>query len=193
MKIKNFNYYMINEDGETTGTVGSGSAVGGSSAEGSFTTSAGNSTGNAYANLSQNGMGSIISATPSPIPGDVAGGKSGSGDIGTVLNASTKPTGTYNNTNKKGKKPTDSKITKLENQISNMYVVRFADFDYNKTLKENVYTPEPKIICQECGEEVCNNLNDQIGHLRNKHNIKNTERDDQEIRRLLPKYFYKSK
>jgi len=93
--IKNFIQFINEGDGSTTGTVGSGTAVGGG-ASGSFTTSAGvsisggdsassgsvGSSGTAYATLGNtSGMGPIRAAQPSGIPGDVAGSTKGSGDI----------------------------------------------------------------------------------------------------------------
>lgn len=48
--------------------------------------------------------------------------------------------------------------------------------------------PYKKVKCQECGEEVCDNLNYKIGHLYNKHNCKPSV-DDYKAKKMLKQYF----
>jgi hypothetical protein len=179
----------VNEDSSTTGTVGSGTAVGGG-ATGSFTSAAGVSvsggdSGTAYATNSMKGMGAIKSAQPSKTPGDVAGSTEGSGDIGSVLGTFTKQPagGGYKKRKKKGEK--------VENQIKNMYVVKFSEFDGVKNIKENAYIPPKKVKCQECGEEVEDDFVTMLGHVQNKHWAQpNARFVDAEPREMVKQFFH---
>jgi hypothetical protein len=187
--IKKFIEY-IKEDSATTGVVGSVVVVGGG-ATGNFTSAAGTSvsggdSGSAFnTNSSSNGMGAIKSSQPSSIPGDVAGSTKGSGDIGSVLGTFTKqPAG---GVDKKRKK----KGEKVENQIKNMYVVKFSEFDGVKNVKENAYIPPIKIKCQECGEEVEDDFVTLLGHVQNKHWAQPNERFvDAEPREMVKQFFH---
>jgi hypothetical protein len=192
MKVKKFTEY-IKEDDSTSASFGSGTAVGTGSAVGSFVSANGVSmyggdSGTAFAtNSSINGMGNIVSAQPSPIPGDVAGGTKGSGDLsGGVLSTSTKIGAVYRKV--KTKKGEKMKKTKAENKLNNL-IVKFNDFDATHNVKENVYIEPEKIICDECGEEVESDLHDMIGHLRNKHNIKNIDLDDHMLRKYFSNFY----
>ena len=123
-------FNKLNEDESaggaiTTGSVGSGTAVGGG-AEGSFTTAMGTSysggdSGSAFStNSNVSGMGAIVSAQPSDIPGDVRGGTKGSGDIG-------QPIGTYTKgtiANKKRNKQKE-KIKKITSKLDDLYKVKY--------------------------------------------------------------------
>jgi hypothetical protein len=181
----------VNEDSSTTATMGGGTSASGG-AIGSFTSAAGvniggGSSGTAFnTNSSMNGMGVIKSSQPSEIPGDVAGSTIGSGDIGSVLGTFTKqPAG---GVDKKRKK----KGEKVENQIKNMYVVKFSEFDGVKNVKENAYIPTKKIKCQECGEEVEDDFVTMLGHVQNKHWAQPNERFvDTEPRELVKIFFHK--
>jgi hypothetical protein len=180
----------INEDSATTSVMGSGTAVGGGMT-GSYTPSAGQAvyggdSGSAFAtNSSINGMGAIKSSQPSPIPGDVAGSTSGSGDIGSVLGTFTKqPAGGIDKKRKK-------KGEKVENQIKNMYIVKFNEFDGVKNVKENAYIPPKKVKCQECGEEVEFDFITMLGHVQNKHWGQPNERFvDYEPREMIKRFFH---
>lgn len=183
----------INEDSATTGVgAGTGTAASGG-AVGSFTSAAGmniggGSSGSAFnTNSSSNGMGAIKSSQPSPIPGDVAGSTKGSGDIGSVLGTFTKqPAG---GADKKRKK----KGEKVENQIKNMYVVKFSEFDGVKNVKENAYIPPVKVKCQECGEEVEDDFVTMLGHVQNKHWAQqNSPYVDFEPREMVKQFFHKA-
>lgn len=116
----------LNEsDGSTSAVAGSGGAVGGG-ATGSFVSAMGTSvsggdSGSAFAtNSTISGMGPIISAQPSSIPGDVAGSTKGSGDIGQVLGVYTKTAAGRKNRNKKSKKRQNA-IKKLDNLYTTNY------------------------------------------------------------------------
>lgn len=82
------------------------------------------------------GMGNVVSASPSPTPGDVANSIPGSGDIGSTLGTYTKKPLNLNNKNSKKKKK--KKNLKNKSNYSNeqskhyrdMYVVRFDEFNY---------------------------------------------------------------
>ena len=118
--------YVKESDGSSVASVGSGTAVGGG-AQGSFTSSMGVSygggdSGSAFAtNSNVSGMGPIVSAQPSDIPGDVRGGTKGSGDIGQVL-------GTYGKQpagrNKKKKKNSKSKVA---SDIDKLYTTKYTE------------------------------------------------------------------
>ena len=116
----------LNEsDGSTSAVAGSGGAVGGG-ATGSFVSAMGTSvsggdSGSAFAtNSTISGMGPIISAQPSSIPGDVAGSTKGSGDIGQVLSVYSKIPAGRKNRNKKSKKRQNA-IKKLDNLYTTNY------------------------------------------------------------------------
>lgn len=115
---------MNESDGSSTAVAGSGTAVGGAS--GSFVSAMGTSvsggdSGSAFAtNSTISGMGPIISAQPSSIPGDVAGSTIGSGDIGYVGGVYSKtPAGRKKN--KKGKRR-ENAINKLNKLYTTNYV-----------------------------------------------------------------------
>lgn len=126
-------YNKVNEDASTTATVGSGTAVGGG-ATGSFVSAAGVSvsggdSGTAFStNSSSTGMGAIVSAQPSLIPGDVAGSSNGSGDIGQGLGTYTKlPSGGQNlDKNKKKKKKIKRTPTEIATSINNLYTANYT-------------------------------------------------------------------
>jgi len=112
----------------TTSTVGSGTAVG-SGDMGSFTSAmgvsvSGGDSGTAFAtNSNVAGMGPIVSPQPSSIPGDVRGGKKGSGDLGSVGGVFTKqPAG---GTKKKKKKKT--KRAQIASNIDKFYVTNYKE------------------------------------------------------------------
>ena len=218
--IKNFKQFIINEetDGSTTGTVGSGTAVGGG-AEGNFVSSAGvsvgggdsassfnvGSSGSAYGSLgSISGMGDVVSPQPSDIPGSVAGSTKGSGDI-------SKGGMTYSKIaagRKKKKKKSDysEKITRLDK----LYVTNYKEgYDKNgnlqtswKTFNENIQNDTMfiyNIKQNDNGEFEFEQNNEQIIKLI-KQNI--PEISDNEIDRFMaftfqdiidniPDYFYK--
>lgn len=140
----------VNEsDGSTTAVMGSGTAVGGG-ASGSYTSAMGTSvsggdSGSAFAsNSSVSGMGPIVSAQPSNIPGDVAGSTKGSGDIGSRGGMHTKgPAGRT----MKNKKKAKQKRTKAINKIDDLYTTNYKENNSNgriiqswKTFNEE-YTP----------------------------------------------------
>jgi hypothetical protein len=185
-KIKN----KLNEDSATTSAgAGTGTAASGG-AIGSFTTAngvnvGGGSSGSAYNTNSSNGMGAIRSSQPSPTPGDVKGSTEGSGDIGSVLGTFSKqPASPRGNFRKRTKKQKDA-VSKL----NNLYVVKFNDFGVN--VKENAYIPPKKVKCQECGEEVEDDLNTLLGHVQNKHWSQPNERFvDLEPRELVTRFFH---
>jgi hypothetical protein len=190
--IKKFTDFL-NEDGSTTANIGSGIAVAGG-ATGNFASANGTSvnggdSGTAFStNSNGNGMGAIRSPQPSSTPGQVWGGdgKDGSGDIGAVLNGTYGKQAAYKRGNnlKRTKKQKDA-ISKL----NNLYVVKFNDFGVN--VKENAYIAPKTIKCQECGEEVEDDLNILLGHVRNKHWGQPNERFvDTEPRELLKRFFH---
>lgn len=191
--VKKFLEY-IKEDSATTAVAGSGTAVGGG-ATGSFTTASGTAisggdSGTAFATNSNTGsMGAIVSAQPSPIPGDVAGSQKGGGDIGHVL-------GTYGkysaySRKKKGKKTTEPEPIDVNSEIKNLYIVKFNQFDGVKNIKENQYTEPVKIKCQECGMDIENNLHDMLGHVYLKHWAKQHDiLKDFEPRMMVKKFFH---
>ena len=82
------------------------------------------------------GMGNVVSANPSSVPGDVAGSSIGSGDIGTTLGTYTKTPLNLRKRKKKKKKKnlkTRENLSHEENKPYNqMYVVRFSDYKYTK-------------------------------------------------------------
>lgn len=115
----------LNEsDGSTSAVAGSGGAVGGG-ATGSFVSAMGTSvsggdSGSAFAtNSTISGMGPIISAQPSSIPGDVAGSTKGSGDIGQFL-------GVYSKTPGGRKKKKNNRRRNAINKIDNLYTTNYA-------------------------------------------------------------------
>lgn len=116
---------LTESDGSSTAVAGSGTAVGGG-ATGSFASAMGTSvsggdSGSAFAtNSTISGMGPIISAQPSSIPGDVAGSTKGSGDIGQVLGVYSKIPAGRKNRNKKSKKRQNA-IKKLDNLYTTNY------------------------------------------------------------------------
>lgn len=139
MEIKKFNEYIKEElDGgaggaSTTSSPGSGTAVGGpgSGDAGMTFTSAmgvsvsGGDSGTAFAtNSNVAGMGEIKSPQPSSIPGDVKGGKKGSGDIGSVGGIFfQQPAGG----SKKKKKKKKDKRKKTATGIDNLYVTKYTE------------------------------------------------------------------
>lgn len=69
----------------------------------------------------------------------------------------------------------------------------YGNFDiwFNKTYGTNenmLPKPCPKIKCLECGEEVCDTMNQKIWHLYNKHNCKPSV-DDYKAKKMLKQYF----
>ncbi len=125
-------YIILNESdaaggASTTGVVGSGTAVGGG-AQGSFVSASGQAvyggdSGTAFAtNSNTAGMGDIVSPQPSSIPGDVRGGKKGSGDIGSRL-------GTYSKLRPKKKKKNkkDRKYSKAGENIDQYYTTKYTE------------------------------------------------------------------
>jgi hypothetical protein len=125
--IKNFEEF-INEGAETTGTVGSGTAVSGPSFSGTqlagIPVTGGDSIGGtSYSTLGNtSGMGTIHSAQPSSVPGDVAGSTKGSGDISKGIGPYTKS----QTLNKRGKKRKD-KYTKIGANIDNFYRPKYTE------------------------------------------------------------------
>lgn len=117
---------LTESDGSSTAVAGSGTAVGGG-ATGSFASAMGTSvsggdSGTAFStNSTVSGMGPIISAQPSSIPGDVAGSTKGSGDIGQVLGVYTKTPAGRKNRNKKSKKRQNA-INKIDKLYTTNYV-----------------------------------------------------------------------
>jgi hypothetical protein len=79
------------------------------------------------------GMGAIVSAQPSSIPGDVAGGTKGSGDIGQPLGIFTKqPSGTQPIKRKKNRKDKrDKPYHKIGAGIDNFYVTKYTETKNN--------------------------------------------------------------
>ena len=76
------------------------------------------------------GMGAIISAQPSSIPGDVAGSTKGSGDIGHTLGTYSKqPAGIFKKKNKKDKR--DKPYHKIGAGIDNFYVTKYTETKNN--------------------------------------------------------------
>lgn len=68
-----------------------------------------------------------------------------------------------------------------------------ADFDIwwdgkYKTNENILPKPYKKVKCDECGEEVCDNINYKIGHLYNRHNCKPSV-GDYKAKRMMKKYF----
>lgn len=115
----------LNEsDGSTSAVVGSGTAVSGG-ATGSFVSAMGTSvsggdSGSSFAtNSTISGMGPIISAQPSSIPGDVAGSTKGSGDIGQVL-------GVYSKTPAVKKRKKNNRRKNAINKIDNLYTTKYV-------------------------------------------------------------------
>ena len=184
--IKKFIEY-IKEDTTTTASFGSGTAVGGG-ATGSFTSSAGVSvsggdSSSAFSTNSSGGMGAIVSAQPSSIPGDVAGSTIGSGDIGSGLGVYTKIG---------GKKRKSKNMNKKKVDLDGLHIVRFTEFDGVKNIVENSYTPPVKTTCQECGMEVEDCVKDMLGHVYLKHWAKpNNIMRDEEAREMVLRYFHK--
>lgn len=128
----------LNEsDGSSTAVAGSGTAVGGG-ATGSFVSAMGTSvsggdSGSAFStNSSISGMGSIISAQPSSIPGDVAGSTKGSGDIGQVLGVYSKTGAGRKNRNKKSKKRQYA-----INKIDKLYTTNYAQSGSGSKIIQN--------------------------------------------------------
>lgn len=191
--VKTFKDYIA-EDASTTATVGSGTAVGGGAA-GSFTSAAGTAVSGAdsassYSTNSNSGMGAIKSAQPSPTPGDVQGSIAGSGDIGTTLGTYTKQPAFFKKKGKKSNKGEEATATRL----NNLYVIKFADFDGAKNIKENIYTQPATIKCKECGCEVCDNYNDMVAHMYLKHWAKpNNIMGDAEARTMVKRFFHELK
>lgn len=149
-------YKHINEDagGATTAVAGSGTAVGGG-ASGSFVSAAGQSvsggdSGSSFStNSNTSGMGAIVSAQPSSIPGDVAGSTIGSGDIGSRGGTFTKLAGSTSRKKKKDKRKrkTAKKAKTIDklfapnytSKISeNTVVKKFSDFDDIEKKKEYI-------------------------------------------------------
>lgn len=138
MKIKRFNELIV-EDGSTTASVGSGTAVGsGDSGGGSFTSAmgvsvSGGDSGTSYStNSNTSGMGKITSAQPSDTPGDVAGSTKGSGDIGANLG------GVYTKSDPKSKKKKKEKKVKRDiNAVENTVIRNFSDM-YVTSVTENL-------------------------------------------------------
>ncbi len=141
--IKKFEDFL-NEGGETTGVVGSGSAVGGG-ATGSFTSSAGQAvyggdSGSAFAtNSNTSGMGAMHSAQPSSTPGDVAGGTKGSGDIAkNHLGPFQKTPAKYGkNKKKKDKNKKDRAYDKAGEQMDKFYVTNYKESTSNGKIIQN--------------------------------------------------------
>jgi hypothetical protein len=129
--IKKFNEY-IKEGSETTGVVGSGTAVGGG-AVGSFTSSMGQAvyggdSGTAFAtNSNTSGMGDIVSPQPSSTPGDVAGSTKGSGDIGQPIGTYSKLAAKKKKKKKKTKDKRKRKYNKTGSNIDNFYVTKYTE------------------------------------------------------------------
>ncbi len=190
--VKKFIDY-IKEDTTTSASWGSGTAVSGG-ATGSFTSAAGvnvggYSSGSAFnTNSSSNGMGNVVSAQPSSIPGDVSGSQKGSGDIGTSIATYMKQPA---NLKRRGKNKKNSKMEQNSKKIDDLYVVKFTEFDGVKNIKENSYTPPTKTVCNDCGMEVEDCLKDMLGHVYLKHWAKpNTIMKDEEARVMAKRFFH---
>ncbi len=90
-------------------------------------------------------------------------------------------------------KERDSQIAESEGTVFD-YTSSRADFDiwWNEKYKTNENMipkqPCPKVKCNECGEEVCDNINFKIGHLYNKHNCKPSV-GDYKAKRMMVQYF----
>lgn len=144
MKIKKFNE-LITEDGSTTASVGSGTAVGsGDSGGGSFTSAmgvsvSGGDSGTSFStNSNTSGMGAITSPQPSNTPGDVAGSTNGSGDIGANLG------NTYLKSSPSTKKKKKEKVVKQDiNAVENTVIRSFSDM-YTTVSNENLNTKVKK-------------------------------------------------
>lgn len=125
-------YEIITEDASTVATVGSGTAVGGG-AVGSFTSSAGvavygGDSGTAFAtNSNTSGMGDIVSAQPSSIPGDVAGSTKGSGDLGSQTLGTFTKEAARKKKKKKKKDKRKRKYNKTGSNIDNFYVTKYTE------------------------------------------------------------------
>jgi len=171
----------VNEsDGSTTAVVGSGTAVGGG-ASGSYTSAMGSAvsgydsgssfstgSGTSSATLANtSGMGPIVSAQPSSKPGDVAGSKKGSGDIGSNGGMYTKGKAGRTMKNKKNAK---TKRTKAINKIENLYTTNYKESSNNgriiqswKTFNEEFFYMggENDITIEEMRDKVLQYLNSQ--------------------------------
>lgn len=145
--ILNRNEIIIEEGAESTGIVGSGTAVGGG-AEGSFTSANGTSysgwdSGSAFStNSNVNGMGAIHSAQPSSVPGDVRGSTKGSGDIGSRGGTFTK-TSAASIHKKRKKNRKNKKNIDAANKIDKLYVTNYKESKlitkFDEYIKESVF------------------------------------------------------
>ena len=109
-------FNRLNEDGEGGGTTGGGG-------------------GTAVATLGNTGgMGAIVSAQPSSIPGDIAGSTKGSGDIGRPLGTFTKqPAGVFPKQKKKKKKDKESTL----NNQRGANIDKFYSTNYRESISDN--------------------------------------------------------
>ena len=140
--------------------------------------------GTAYSTMgNMNGMGAVVSAQPSSIPGNVSnssigpGSTIGSGDIGSTLGVYDKYSAYNKKKRKKGSK-------KNENVI-----MTFDAFDecnqYGNTPDIKKYT-----TCSNCGEKVEDNIVSKKGHVYSKHWAHSYKNDD-EANILISNFFDK--
>ena len=150
--IKKFDEFSkLNEDGEGGGGGGVSSATLGNTG----------------------GMGAIVSAQPSSIPGDVAGSTKGSGDIGCRLGTYTKqPAGIYPKQQKRKKKKKKETEKKGEG-IDNFYVTNYKESTNNGNIIQSwkVFTEQKinesvelkignKYLYKKDGEELTVHISD---------------------------------
>lgn len=127
-----------------------------------------------------NGMGAMISAQPSSIPGDVHGSTIGSGDIGSTLGTHSKMPITTVVSRKRKKK------NKLHN------IIEFAQFECGTNYRrygnsvEDICTTK----CLDCGMEIEDDIEQKKAHVYAKHWVHPT-RNDEEANELIDKLFLK--
>jgi len=131
MEIKKFNNFLF-EDDSTTGTVGSNSFSSAPSTN-SYVSAAGVSisgggSGSAFStNSNCSGMGPVVSAEPSNIPGDVTGSSTGSGDVGSTLGVFTKRQANARRSKDRTKDKSKRRNSKIAKELDQNYTTQYKE------------------------------------------------------------------